>query len=68
MTAEDATHAGLPKPGERFSEVLKQMTAASARQKVTVSVLKASLDRHFQISMAASVSSFRTNPNPNPSL
>ena len=36
------------------------MTAASARRKVTVALLKDSLDRHFQIQMAASVSSFRT--------
>ena len=40
--------------------MLKRVTAASARRKVTVAVLKDSLDRHFQIQMAASVSSFRT--------
>ena len=43
-----------------MNQVLKRVTAASARRKVTVAVLKDSLDRHFQIQMAASVSSFRT--------
>jgi len=45
--------------------VLEQARAASTRQKLTVAVLKVSLERHFQIQMAPSVSSLLTlQPSP----